>query len=108
AVPSEQDERTRGAAVRLVNADSFAVALGSSISSGVAPAAKVLTIRPGSRVLVLEDDHSSPVLEWITREHAGGFSVETVRRPGNGDWTEAVLTAIERPGAASLALASIS
>jgi len=62
----------------------------------------------GSRVLVLQDDHASPVLEWMARSHAGGFSVETVRRPGNGDWTEALLTAIERPGAAPVAVASFS
>ena len=48
---------------------------------------------------MLQDDHSSPVLEWLGR--AGeGFNVETVRRPDDGDWTAAVLTAIERPGAA--------
>src|SRR3989442_11295572 len=47
----------------------------------------------GARVLVLENDHSSAVLEWMTRASAGGFTVETVRRPGNGDWTEALLTA---------------
>ena len=39
---------------------------------------------------------------------AGGFTVEAVKRPGDGDWTEAVLTAIARPGAAPIALASIS
>jgi selenocysteine lyase/cysteine desulfurase len=57
---------------------------------------------------VIEDDHSSPVLEWISRSHAGGFAVETVRRPGNGDWTEALLTAIARAGAAPVAVASFS
>ena len=84
------------------------VALISSVAYGVATAAKVLAVPAGSRVLVLEDDHSSPVLEWMSRSRAGGFSVETVRRPGNGDWTEALLTAIERAGAAPIAVASIS
>ena len=37
-----------------------------------------------------------------------GFTVETVRRPPDGDWTAAVLAAIARPGAPPLALASIS
>ena len=62
----------------------------------------------GSRVLVLQDDHSSAVLEWLTRASAESFTVETVRRPGDGDWTAAVFAAIARPGAAPLALASIS
>src|ERR671924_383045 len=99
AFGSEQNERTRKAAARLINADPADVALVSSISYGVATAAKLLTIPPGSRVLVLADDHSSPVLEWMSRAAAGGFTVETVRRPEDADWTKAVLAAIERPGA---------
>ncbi len=62
----------------------------------------------GSRVLVLENDHTSPVLEWIARADAQGFTVETVAQPPNGDWTSAVLEAIGRPGARPLSLASIS
>jgi len=103
-----QYERARRAAAHLLNADADDVALVSSVGYGVSTAAKVLPVAKGSRVLVLEDDHSSPVLEWMTRAEAGGFAVETVRRPGNGDWTEAVLAAIERPGAAPVAVASIS
>ena len=49
-----------------------------------------------------------PVLEWLTRASAEDFTVETVQRPPDGDWTAAVLAAIERPGAPPLALASIS
>ena len=104
----QQYERARRAAARLIKASPEDVALISSIAYGVATAAKVLAVPAGSRVLVLQDDHASPVLEWMARSHAGGFSVETVRRPGNGDWTEALLTAIERAGAAPLAVASIS
>jgi selenocysteine lyase/cysteine desulfurase len=61
-----------------------------------------------SRVLVLENDHSSAVLEWTTRAPAGRFTVDVVARPADGDWTAAVLAAIERPGAPPVALASIS
>jgi selenocysteine lyase/cysteine desulfurase len=57
---------------------------------------------------VLQDDHSSPVLEWTTRASAAGFTVEAVRRPPDCDWTAALLESIERPRAAPLALASIS
>jgi selenocysteine lyase/cysteine desulfurase len=105
---NEQHERARTAAARLINADPADVALVPSISYGVATAAKVLTIARGTRVLVLENDHSSPVLEWQTRVDAEGFTVETVRRPDDGDWTSAVLAAIERPGAPPVGLASIS
>ena len=103
-----QHERARAGAARLINADPGDVALISSVSYGVATAAKALALPPGTRVLVLDDDHASPVLEWTSRAQTGAFTVEAIKRPGNGDWTEAVLTAIARPGAAPVALASIS
>jgi selenocysteine lyase/cysteine desulfurase len=105
---SQQYERARAAAARLINADASDIALISSVSYGVATAAKVLAIARGTRVIVLQDDHSSPVLEWHARADAGGFALETVRRPDDGDWTSAVLEAIARPGAAPVSLASIS
>jgi selenocysteine lyase/cysteine desulfurase len=108
AFANGQHDRARTAAARLVNADPADVALIPSISYGVATAAKLLTIERGARVIVLEDDHSSPVLEWQTRADAQGFAVETVRRPDDGDWTSAVLAAIERSGAPPIGLASIS
>ena len=102
-----QHDRARSAAARLINADADDVALIPAISYGVATMAKVLTIPRGARVIVLENDHSSPVLEWHARAEAQGFAVETVRQPADGDWTSAVLAAIERPGA-PVGLASIS
>jgi selenocysteine lyase/cysteine desulfurase len=105
---NRQHERARAAAARLINAAPADIALIPSVSYGVATAAKVLTIERGARVIVLENDHSSPVLEWQTRADAEGFVVETVHQPDDGDWTAAVLAAIERPGAAPVGLASIS
>jgi selenocysteine lyase/cysteine desulfurase len=101
-------ERTRAAAARLINADADDIALISSVGYGVATAAKLVAVPRGSRVLVLENDHSSPVLEWQARADAQGFAVETVRQPENADWTSAVLAAIERPGAPPVSLASMS
>jgi selenocysteine lyase/cysteine desulfurase len=105
---NQQHERARVAAARLINADAADIALIPSISYGVATAAKLLTIERGARVIVLQDDHSSPVLEWQTRADRQGFAVETIRRPDDGDWTSMVLEAIERPGAPPVSLASIS
>jgi selenocysteine lyase/cysteine desulfurase len=105
---SQQYERARKAAAALIGADPADVALIPSVGYGVATAGKVLAIARGSRVLVLQDDHTSPVLEWMSRAESGGYTVETVKQPTDGDWTSAVLEAIERPGAAPLALVSIS
>jgi selenocysteine lyase/cysteine desulfurase len=108
AFANRQHERARSAAARLINAEAGDVALISSVSYGVATVGKILAIPAGMRVLVLESDHSSPILEWQTRSASAGFTIETVRQPPDGDWTSAVLAAIERPGAPRLALASIS
>lgn len=105
---NEIHEKTRAAAARLINADAADVALTPSIAYGVATAGKIVTIPAGSRVLTIADDHSSPVLEWMDRADRQLFTVETVKRPADGDWTTAVLGAIERPGAAPLAMASVS
>jgi selenocysteine lyase/cysteine desulfurase len=70
-------------------------------------AGKLFAPPAGSRVLVLEDDHSSPVLEWLARAPAQGFTVETVKRPADGDWTAAMEEAVAKPGA-PLSIASIS
>jgi selenocysteine lyase/cysteine desulfurase len=104
----KQHERARKAAAALIGADANDVALVSSVGYGVAIAGKVLAIPRGARVLVLENDHTSPVLEWISRSEAQGFTVEMIKQPANADWTSATLEAIERPGALPLALASIS
>jgi selenocysteine lyase/cysteine desulfurase len=104
----KQFERARTAAAGLINADPDDVALISSVSYGIATAGKVLPVPRGSRVLLLQDDHSSPVLEWLGRAEAQGFIVELVPRPDDGDWTAALLTAVGRQGAPPVGLASIS
>jgi len=105
---NQQHERARTAAARLIKAGISDIALIPSISYGVATAAKILPIAHGTRVLVLENDHSSPVLEWHARAEAQGFIVETIKQPVDGDWTSAVLESIERTGASPVSLASIS
>ena len=108
AFPVQQYERARVAAARLIHADAGDIALIPSIAYGVATAAKGLTILAGSRVIVLQDDHSSPVLEWMTRAQDEQFTVEVVQRPADGDWTAAVLSAVAHRGAPPVALVSIS
>lgn len=103
-----QVDRARRAAAALINADPADVAVIPSVSYGVATAARLITPAAGTRVLVLENDHVSPVLEWRTRAGRQDFVLETVPQPANGDWTAALLQAIERRGAPPVALASIS
>ena len=104
----QQYARARVAAAALIGAAAEDVALVSSVGYGVASVGKIIEIPKGTRVLVLENDHTSPVLEWMARAEAQGFSVEAVWQPGDGDWTSAVLAAIRRAGAAPVSLASLS
>src|SRR5260370_24367987 len=103
-----QHERARAAAACLINADPADIALIASVGYGVATAAKGVTIARGARVIGLENDHSSPVLESQTPADAQGFVIETVRQPDDSDWTSAGLAAIQPSGAPPVALASIS
>lgn len=105
---TQQHERARSSAARLIKADPADVALTPSVGYGVATAGKLLPIPRGSRVLLMGDDHSSPVLEWLGRAEQQGFTAEIVDRPADYDWTAAFLAAIDRPGAPPVALASIS
>jgi selenocysteine lyase/cysteine desulfurase len=105
---AQQHERARRAASVLIGAEPGDIALIPSVSYGVATAGKLMRVAAGHRVLVLQDDHSSPVLEWMARADTEGFQVEKVRQPDDGDWTASMLEAIARPGAAPLALASVS
>jgi selenocysteine lyase/cysteine desulfurase len=105
---SRTNEGVRAQAARLINANPGDIALTPSVGYGVATAAKVIDVPRGHRVLVLQDDHASPVLEWQVRAPAGGFDVEAVAAPADHDWTSAVLAAIERVGARPLAVVSIS
>ncbi len=108
AFAQDQYERARTAAARLIGADPHDVALISSVGYGVSTAGKIVPVPKGSRVLVLHEDHSSAVLEWTTRAETGEFTVEAVRKSGSGDWTEAILAAIERRDAPPLGMVSIS
>jgi len=106
--PDQQCEAARSAAAALINADAHDVAIISSISYGVATAAKALALPPNARIIVLADDHSSPVLEWTALPRDEVMNVRTVSPGADGDWTAALLTAIDEEGPQGLALVSVS
>src|ERR1700760_353307 len=93
-----QYERARKAAAALIGAAPDDVALISSVGYGVSTAGKVLPIKHGSRVIVLENDHTSPVLEWVGRAEAGGFAVDPAQQPAHADRASAALDGIQRAG----------
>jgi selenocysteine lyase/cysteine desulfurase len=100
--------RARAAAARLVGAAPGDIAITGSVSHGIATAALNLELPPGSRVLRVQDEFPSLCLPWDRLARQRGLVVEAVPRPADGDWTAALLEAIDRPGAAPLGVATLT
>ena len=92
-------ERLRGLVARLVAGDPDGVAIVPSVSYGAAVAARNLPVRRGDRVVVLDEEFPSNVYPWRAAAAEAGAALVTVRRPPDGDWTEATLAVLE-PGVA--------
>jgi selenocysteine lyase/cysteine desulfurase len=89
-------EAFRQLAARLVGGDADGVAILPAVSYGVALAARNLPVRPGGRVLVVDDEFPSDVYAWRELVAERGGEIVTVRRPADDDWTTAIGQALER------------
>lgn len=89
-------ERARALFARLINASSDEVAIVPSASYGLATAALNMEVRPGSRVLLLEEQFPSNVYAWQEVAAEAGARIDTVPRPADDDWTAAILNRIDR------------
>lgn len=101
-------ERARAAAARLIGAGADDIAIVGAVSHAMAVAAHNLTLRPGGRLLRVADEFPSLRFAFDRLAERQGLVVEEIPRPSDGDWTEAVAAAITRPGAAPLALATLT
>ncbi|MCJ2052243.1 aminotransferase class V-fold PLP-dependent enzyme [Methylobacterium sp. J-070] len=101
-------ERARAAAAGLIGAAADDVAIVGSVSHAMAVAARNLRPSPGGRLLRVADEFPSLRFAFDALAARHGLTVEEVARPGDGDWTAALLAAIGRPGAAPLALATLT
>ncbi len=100
--------RARAAAARLIGARADDVAVVGSVSHAIATAARNLAPAPGGRVLRVADEFPSQRHAWDALAAERGLLIEEVPRPADGDWTAALLAAIERPGAPPLAVATLT
>lgn len=101
-------ERARTAAASLIGATADDIALTGSTSYGIATAGLNVPVPKGQRILILEGEHSSQVLEWLHRAREAGGVVETITRPADDDWTSAVLARIETNDAPPVAIAALT
>ena len=101
-------ERVRAAAAAMIGAAAGDIALAGSISHAMANAARNLPAAAGSHIIHLAGEHSSNVLVWERAAATAGATVEAVARDTQASWTEAVLGALARPGAAPVAVVALS
>ncbi len=88
-------EEVRGLFARLVGGDADGVAIVPSVSYGMAVATANVPVKRGESVLILEDQFPSNVYPWreLTRRREADLVV--VPRPGDLDWTRAVLDRLD-------------
>jgi selenocysteine lyase/cysteine desulfurase len=99
----EDSEEVRRLSAELISARPEDMAIVPSVSYGIAIAARNLPIQPGQDVLVLEEQFPSNVYAWQEAARRQGGGVRTVLHREDGDWTRAVLEAIdEHVGVAAL------
>ncbi|MBM4187641.1 MAG: aminotransferase class V-fold PLP-dependent enzyme [Gemmatimonadetes bacterium] len=93
----ELADRGRAAFARLLGAPASAddVAIVPAASYGMAVAARNVPLRAGQQVIVLQEEFPSSILTWRDRARSAGAALCTVPRPGDHDWTGAVLAAID-------------
>ena len=88
-------ETARARFGKLVGAAADDVAIVPSTSYGMATAARNLPLAQGRSIVVLADEHSSAQLTWERHAKEQGCELIEVARPEDGDWTRALVAAID-------------
>ncbi|MCP3136891.1 aminotransferase class V-fold PLP-dependent enzyme [Pyxidicoccus xibeiensis] len=88
-------EALRGLFAKLVGADADGIALVPSVSYGTAVAAANLRVRPAQRLVVLAEEFPSNFYPWRELARHTRAEIATVKRPRNGNWTDAVLDDVD-------------
>ena len=88
-------DQARALFAGLINADAADIAIVPSTSYGVATAAANLAVAAGQSIVVLQDQFPSNYYAWKALAERGDGRLVTVPRPNDGDWTPAVMAAID-------------
>lgn len=94
--PPAEAERLRGLFAGLIGASADDVAIVNSTSYGIQTAAQNLTVLPGQKIVVLEDQFPSNVFSWRYLARARDAEMVVVPRPADDDWTNAVLAQLDK------------
>lgn len=88
-------ERLRTLFAPLVGGDADGVAVVPAASYALSTAAANVSARAGDRIVVLADQYPSNVYPWRDLARRSGATVHAVDRPEDGNWTRAVVDAID-------------
>ena len=89
-------EKSRVLAASIIGCANNDIALIPSASYGVATAINNLDLHPDQEIIVLEEQFPSNIYGWMETAKVSGARLKTVRHPKDGDWTQAILNAINR------------
>ncbi len=87
-------EKARSLFAQLINATSDDIAIVPATSYGIATAALNLPVTAGQEIVMVQDQYPSNVYSWRELAKAKNVQLKIVERPGDGNWTPAVLAAI--------------
>ncbi len=93
-------ERLRTLFARLIQGDADGVAVVPAASYALSTAAANVSASGGDRIVILADQYPSNVYPWRELARRSGSTVVAVKRPDDGDWTRAVVEAIDERTAA--------
>ncbi|MBN1855625.1 MAG: aminotransferase class V-fold PLP-dependent enzyme [Dehalococcoidia bacterium] len=91
-------ETIRTLASSIFGGDRDGYAVVPSATYGVSTAARAVEphLKPGDRILVIEEEFPSNVFPWRRTTQETGATMATVPYPENGDWTPAILAGIDK------------
>jgi selenocysteine lyase/cysteine desulfurase len=94
----EDAETLRRLAAELYGGDADGYAVVPAVSYGMSTVARIMEprLRRGDTVLLIADDFPSNVLPWRRIAREVGVELRTVAHPADGDWTRAIVSAIDR------------
>lgn len=88
-------DQARGLFANLIKAQADDIAIVGSASYGIETALKNIRLRPADKVLICADEFPSNLYPLRRAAQEAGADIVTVARPQDGDWTRALLHAID-------------
>ena len=89
-------EKARQLFARMVGAQANDIAILPAVSYGIGIAARNIPLAANQRILVLAEQFPSNFYPWLEKVNGDRQRLYIVPRPADGQWTEAVLSALDK------------